>query len=59
MSVEFKPTRKADVPTLALSESGQSMMLWSLIGAVEYRRDDSEELAKHLDSMAKMVRENK
>lgn len=46
-------------PVLGLDEAGKDMTIWSLIGPVEYNRDDSEELAKYLERMAGMVRSHK
>jgi hypothetical protein len=46
-----------DVPVLGVSESGQSMQLTvGFVGFVDYDRDDSEALAKHLEAAADMVR---
>lgn len=57
-TVKFKPPARPDIPVLALSEAGQDMLVWSLVGAIEYKRADSEALASHLDQLAKMVREH-
>lgn len=54
----FTPPLSGDAPVIALSESGQDMILWTLVGPIGYKRDDSGALARHLRQIADLVEEH-
>lgn len=49
--------RSPDAQVMGLTESGDDVMLYTLVGIVHYSRSlDSASLAQHLEDAARMVR---